>query len=447
MIQEKPVVTMIVLGHVDSGKSTVTGHLLYKLGKFPKASLDAISTELNRTFKNGDSYKYAWILDTLRVERERGITINLKYNSFETTKFRVTIIDAPGHRDYIKNMLTGTSQADVACLVIDCTPSVFESGWENQGQAKEHALLAYTLGVKQLVVVLNKLDLCDYAEARYDEVKARVGEYLVKVGFKAKRVHFVPVSAFHGENLVERSAKMSWYNGPVLVAAFNALEAPTRVTDKPLRIPIQASYRVLGIGTVIVGRIESGSAELYQELRIVPGNIRTEMKSIEYFGESLSTASTGTGGGMSLMNVRKKEASRGHVASGRIDPAIECIAFEAQVILLGQARRIRVGVGYTPVMFCHTQSVATRFTAIHQSMDRITGKVIEKNPKLVRAGEAFLATLTPVKPTVVETFDAYPSLGRFALRDLSATIGVGVIKSVQRRIDEKQREKGAGRQK
>jgi len=244
MGKTKEHISLVVIGHVDSGKSTTTGHLIYKCGGIDKRTIEKFEKEAAEMGKG--SFKYAWVLDKLKAERERGITIDIALWKFETPKYQYTVIDAPGHRDFIKNMITGTSQADVAILIVAAGAGEFEAGISKEGQTREHALLAHTLGVKQLIVGVNKMDSADYSEARYNEIKNEVSAYLTKVGFKVDNpknpIFFVPISGFQGENMVDRSDKMPWYKGPYLVEALDLMRVPKRPTEKPLRLPLQDVY-------------------------------------------------------------------------------------------------------------------------------------------------------------------------------------------------------------
>merc|ERR1711890_131929 len=213
MGKEKTHVNVVVIGHVDSGKSTTTGHLIYKCGGIDKRTIEKFEKEAAGLGKG--SFKYAWVLDKLKAERERGITIDIALWKFETPKYHVTVIDAPGHRDFIKNMITGTSQADCAILIIAGGTGEFEAGISKDGQTREHALLAYTLGVKQMIVAINKMDSTEpkYSENRFKEIVKEVSNYVKKIGYNPKTIAFVPISGWHGDNMIEKTSNMSWYKG------------------------------------------------------------------------------------------------------------------------------------------------------------------------------------------------------------------------------------------
>lgn len=441
MPKDKVHVSLVVIGHVDAGKSTTTGHLIYKCGGIDKRTIEKYEKEAAELGKS--SFKYAWVLDNLKAERERGITIDIALWKFESPKFSFTVIDAPGHRDFIKNMITGTSQADVAILVIDSAPGGFEGGWAQEGQTKEHALLAFTLGVKQMIVALNKMDACEYKEERYNDIKEEVSNYLKKVGYKPAKINFVPISGWVGDNMIDRSDKMPWYKGPILLEALDLVQPPKRPTDKPLRLPLQDVYKIGGIGTVPVGRVETGILKPGMNVVFAPVGLTTEVKSVEMHHEALTEAVPGDNVGFNCKNISVKDVKRGYVTSNAADdPAKGCETFSAQVIIMSHPGQIQNG--YTPVLDCHTCHIATKFKNIDEKMDRRTGKVMEENPKFVKNGDACIVTLEPTKPMVVETFADYPPLGRFAVRDMRQTVAVGVIKSV---IKKEEAKKGAGKKK
>jgi elongation factor 1-alpha len=429
MGKEKVHINLVVIGHVDAGKSTTTGHLIYKCGGIDKRTIEKFEKEAAELGKS--SFKYAWVLDNLKAERERGITIDIALWKFETPKFYYTVIDAPGHRDFIKNMITGTSQADVAVLVIDSSLGGFEAGISKDGQTREHALLAYTLGVKQMMVAMNKMDDVSvmYGEARYKEIMEEVANYLKKVGYKPAKVPFIPISGWSGDNMVDRSSNMGWYKGPFLLEALDAVKPPKRPIDKPLRLPLQDVYKIGGIGTVPVGRVETGVIKPAQTVVFAPTGVTTEVKSVEMHHESMPEAVPGDNVGFNVKNVSVKEIKRGNVCGDtKRDPPQGCTTFKAQVIVLNHPGQI--SNGYSPVLDCHTAHVACKFQEITQKMDRRSGKVLEENPKFVKSGDACIAIMAPSKPMCVESFTEYPPLGRFAVRDMRCTVAVGVIKGV-----------------
>jgi len=431
MGKDKQHVNLVVIGHVDSGKSTTTGHLIYKCGGIDQRTIEKFEKEATELGKG--SFKYAWVLDKLKAERERGITIDIALWKFETKRYDFTIIDAPGHRDFIKNMITGTSQADVAILMIPAATGEFEAAYAKTGQLREHALLAFTLGVKQIIVCVNKMDekTVAYSEARYREIKEEIAKFLTKVGYKGETVPFVPVSGWNGDNLVDRSDKMPWYKGPVLLEVLDAIVPPRRPTDLPLRLPLQDVYKIGGIGTVPVGRIETGVLRPGMTVTFAPAMVQTEVRSVEMHHEMLEVAEPGDNVGFNVKSVSVTDLHRGMVASNsKEDPAQPTGNFDAQVIVLDHPNRIMAG--YTPVVDCHTAHIACRFNQLLQRVNKRNGDVEQENPKFIKSGEAAICELVPTKPLCVEAFSKYAPLGRFAVRDMRKTVAVGVIKLVRR---------------
>jgi len=428
MGKDKTHINAVVIGHVDSGKSTTTGHLIYKCGGIDKRTIEKFEKEAADIGKG--SFKYAWVLDKLKAERERGITIDIALWKFETPKYYYTIIDAPGHRDFIKNMITGTSQADVAMLVIASGAGEFEAGISKNGQTREHALLAFTLGVRQMIVLINKMDdkSVNWSEARYNEIKKELSDFLKKTGYNPDKIPFIPISGWHGDNMIERSSNLPWYKGPILLEALDLIEPPKRPVEKPLRIPLQDVYKIGGIGTVPVGRVETGVIKPGMVVTFAPANITTEVKSIEMHHESLPEAKPGDNIGFNVKNVAVKDLRRGFVAGdSKNDPPKQIASFQAQVIVLSHPGQI--SNGYAPVLDCHTAHIACRFSELQSKIDRRTGKEIEAKPAAIKTGDSALVLMVPSKPMCVEVFAEYPPLGRFAVRDMRQTVAVGVIKA------------------
>jgi len=444
MGKEKIHISIVVVGHVDSGKSTTTGHLIYKCGGIDKRTIEKFEKESSEMGKG--SFKYAWVLDKLKAERERGITIDIALWKFETTKFYVTIIDAPGHRDFIKNMITGTSQADCAVLIVAAGTGEFEAGISKNGQTREHVLLCFTLGVKQLIVAVNKMDSTSppYSKDRFEEISKEVSTYVKKVGYNPATVPLVPISGFNGDNMLEKSDNMSWWNKTkierksgsyeftTLFEALDNIEPPSRPVDKALRLPLQDVYKIGGIGTVPVGRVETGVIKPGMVVAFAPVGLTTEVKSVEMHHEALTEAVPGDNVGFNVKNVSVKDIKRGYVASdSKNDPAKATESFLAQVIVLNHPGQIQAG--YSPVLDCHTAHIACKFDELQTKIDRRTGKELEAGPKFIKSGDSCIVKMIPSKPMCVEAFSQYAPLGRFAVRDMKQTVAVGVIKDVTKK--------------
>lgn len=429
---KKPHMNIVVVGHVDNGKSTTVGHLLVDLGAIDQRTIDAYAKESEATGK-GDTFKYAWVMDSIKDERDRGITIDLAFQKFETSKYFFTLIDAPGHKDFIKNMITGASEADAAILVISVKPGETEASIEPGGQGREHAFLAKTLGVGQVVVALNKMDDVGYQEARFKEVKEQVEKMLKSVGFNTAKMNFVPVSGWKGDNLIKNSDNMPWYKGPTLADSLDAFVAPEKPVGKPLRLPIQDVYSITGVGTVPVGRIETGTMRPNDKVIVMPSGAVGEIKSIETHHTQMESAESGDNIGFNLRGVDKKQIKRGDVIGPSDNPPAVAKEFEARIIVIHHPTAI--APGYTPVLHAHTAQVAATISQFVSKLDPRTGATTEESPKFLKTGDAAIVKIKPVRPLPIETFKDFPEIGRFALRDMGTTIAAGVVLNITDKYD------------
>jgi len=430
MSQQKPHLNLVVIGHVDHGKSTLVGHLLFRLGFVDEKTIKMLEEEAKK--KGKESFKYAWLLDKLKEERERGVTIDLSFVKFETKKYYFTIIDAPGHRDFVKNMITGASQADAAILVVSARKGEFEAGMSAEGQTREHLILAKTMGIDQLIVAVNKMDATEppYSKQRYEQIVAVLKKFMKGLGYKVDEIPFIPVSAWTGENLIERSPNMPWYNGPTLVEALdNYIKPPKKPVDKPLRIPIQNVYVIPGVGTVPVGRVETGVLRVGDKVVFMPPGVTGEVRSIEMHHQPLQQAEPGDNIGFNVRGVSKKDVKRGDVVGHLDNPPTVADEFTARIFVIWHPSAITVG--YTPVIHAHTASIAARIVEIQAKLDPRTGQVVEKNPQFLKMGDAAIVKFKPIKPMVIEKYSEFPPLGRFAMRDMGKTIGIGVVIDVK----------------
>jgi elongation factor 1-alpha len=420
---EKPHLNLAVIGHIDHGKSTLVGRLLFETGAVPPHVIEKYREEAKA--KGKESFIFAWVMDSLKEERDRGITIDVAHQRFDTAKYYFTIVDCPGHRDFVKNMITGASQADAAILVCSAKDGV-------QSQTKEHVFLSRTLGITQLIISINKVDEVNYDKARYDAVKTELSALLKMVGYKPDEMPFIPTSAFKGDNLAKPSENTKWYTGPTLLAALDLLKVPEKPVTLPLRIPVQDSYTISGIGTVPVGRVETGKMKPGDKIIFMPARAVGEVKSIEMHHQEIKEALPGDNIGWNVRGVDKKDIRRGDVCGHTDKPPAVADEFTAQIVVLQHPSAITIG--YTPVLHCHTAQVAGTITAILKKLDPKTGQVAAENPDFIKAGDAAIVVIKPSKPLCIERVKDIPQLGRFAIRDMGMTIAAGMVQEIKLRI-------------
>ncbi|RLI85539.1 MAG: translation elongation factor EF-1 subunit alpha [Archaeoglobales archaeon] len=416
MVKEKEHINVAIIGHVDHGKSTLIGRMMYEAGLIPEHIIEQYKKEAEQ--KGKATFEFAWVMDRLKEERERGLTIDVAHRKIETERYMITIIDCPGHRDFIKNMITGTSQADAAILVVDVVEGV-------QPQTKEHTFLARTLGINQMIVAINKMDRVNYDQKKYEDVKNQVSKLLKLVGYKIEEIPFIPTSAYYGDNVYKGSEKTTWYKGPTVFEAFDLLKPPVKLVDKPLRIPVQDVYSIKGVGTVPVGRVESGVLKVGDKVVFEPPGIVGEVKSIEMHHEPMQEARPGDNIGFNVRGVSRKDLRRGDVAGHPDNPPTVVRDFTAQIIVLQHPTAITVG--YTPVVHAHTAQVACRFVELQKKIDPRTGAVKEESPSFLKTGDSAIVKLEPTRPMVIEKVKDIPPLGRFAVRDMGMTIAAGMV--------------------
>lgn len=416
MAVEKPHINLVFIGHVDHGKSTLVGRLLYELGEVNEQTIKKYREEAEKLGKG--TFEFAWVMDALKEERERGLTIDIAHRKFQTQKNYFTIIDAPGHRDFVKNMITGTSQADAAVLVCSAKEGV-------QPQTKEHSFLAKTLGVNQLIVAVNKMDAVNYSEEKYNSVVSELKKLLGSIGYKTEQIPFVPVSAYKGDNLKTKSENMKWYKGETFLATLDTLKPPEKLTDKPLRLPIQDVYTITGVGTVPVGRVETGVMKPGQKVVFMPSKVEGEVKTIEMHHESLSQAVPGDNIGFNVRGISKNDVKKGDVVGTPDSVPTVAEEFTAQIVVLQHPTAITVG--YTPVLHVHTAQVACTFTELIKKVDPRTGQAIEEKPQFLKTGDVAIVKLKPTKLLCIEPAKNFPQLGRFAIRDMGQTIAAGMV--------------------
>jgi elongation factor 1-alpha len=416
MASAKPHLNLAVIGHIDHGKSTTVGRLLFETGAVAPHIIEAYRKEAES--KGKGSFEFAWVMDNLKEERDRGITIDIAHKRFDTDKFYFTIVDCPGHRDFVKNMITGASQADAAVLVVSAAEGV-------QEQTKEHVFLARTLGIQQLIILVNKMDAVNYDQKRFEEVKRGASDLLKMVAYKPDGILFIPASAFQGANIAKKSTdKTPWYTGPTLLEALDTLKEPEKPTNLPLRLPLQDVYTISGIGTVPVGRIETGVMKKGMKVIFMPANKEGEIKSIEMHHEEIPQAVPGDNVGFNVRGIAKNDIRRGDVCGPLESPPTVADEFTAQIVVLHHPSALTVG--YTPVFHCHTAQVACTFTELVKKLDPRSGQVKEENPTFLKTGDAAIVKIKPSRPFVIEKLKEIPPLGRFAIRDMGSTIAAGM---------------------
>ncbi|MDY6931653.1 MAG: translation elongation factor EF-1 subunit alpha [Halobacteriota archaeon] len=419
---DKPHMNLAMIGHVDHGKSTLVGRLLFEAGVIDPHVIDEYRKQAES--KGKGSFEFAWVMDSVKEERERGLTIDVAHQRFDTKNYYFTIVDCPGHRDFVKNMITGASQADAAVLVVAAPDGIMP-------QTKEHAILSWTLGITQLIVAINKMDAVNYDKAKFEERKAEVSKMLKTLGFKVDQVLFLPVSAFKGDNVKERGDNLSWFDGPALLEAFDGLKSPEKPIDLPLRIPVQDVYTITGSGTVPVGRVETGKMKKGDKVIFNPSGSVGEVKSMEMHHEEVDEALPGDNIGWNVRGISKNEIRRGDVCGPVDQPPTIADEFTAQVIVLQHPSAITVG--YTPVFHCHTAQVACTIVEIKKKLDPATGGVKEENPDFIKSGDAAIVQIKPTRPLVIEKYKELPQLGRFAIRDMGTTIAAGMVIDIKKK--------------
>ncbi|MFH0889556.1 MAG: translation elongation factor EF-1 subunit alpha [Candidatus Aenigmatarchaeota archaeon] len=412
----KPHINIMTSGHVDHGKSTLIGRLLFDTGAIREdemRKLKETATEMKK-----ETFEFAFAMDTSKEERERGVTIDLMHKPFETQKNYFTIIDAPGHRDFVKNMITGASQADAAILLCSAKEGI-------QEQTREHAYLLKVLGIQQMIVAVNKMDAIGYDEAKFNSTKTEITKLLQGIGYKMDKVPIIPVSAYMGDNVVKKTDRMPWYKGVTLLEALDSIQLPPKPIDKPLRLPVQDVYDIKGIGVVPVGRVETGVMKTGDTIIFMPSGAKAEVKSIEMHHKQLTQAEPGDNVGFNVRGISREQLRRGEVVGKPDNPPTVVKEFTAQIIVLNHPTVITKG--YTPVFHCHTSQMAGEIVEIVKKLDPKTGATLAEHPDMLKTGDAAIIKVKPAKPLVVEKQADFPQLARFAIRDMGQTVAAGVV--------------------
>jgi len=424
MAKQKPIMNVVFVGHVDAGKSTTIGRLFWESGGVSEQEMAKLKEAAAKNGKAG--FEFAYVMDNIKEERERGVTIDLSYKKILTQNYEITVIDAPGHKDFVKNMITGASQADAAFLVVDVVNGV-------QPQTKEHLWLLRTMGVKNIAVWLNKMDMAKFEEAAYNKAKADVEGVLKQVGYKD--VPFLAGAGFLGENVTKKSDKMPWYKGNTILEQLDKFPAPEKPTTLPLRMPIQDVYEITGIGVVPVGKIETGTMKPGQKIIIVPGRsgvgVPGEIKTIEAHHEQLPLGEAGDNVGVNIRGIGKKDVARGDVICDASAPIKIVDEFTAQVAVINHPTVI--AKGYTPVFHIHTAQIPCQFIELVGKIDPKTGQIAQEHPDFLKNGDVAIVKIKPIGNLVLETAEQNPYMARFAIRDAGVTVAAGICKSLVER--------------
>ncbi len=417
---EKPHINIITSGHVDHGKSTLIGRLLYDSGSLDENELRKLKEKAKELKK--ETFEFAFVMDKLKEERERGLTIDLMHKEFKTDKYYFTVIDCPGHRDFVKNMITGASQADAAILVVSAKDGI-------QEQTREHLYLAKVLGISQIVVAINKMDAVNYDQATFNKVNDEVKKLLQTLGYKTENIPIVPCSAYVGDNVVKKSDNMGWYNGPTVIDALDqTITPPEKPLNKPLRLPVQDVFTITGVGTVPVGRVETGILKPGDKIVFEPSGTQGEVKSIEMHHKQLEKAEPGDNVGFNVRGISKTDVRRGDVVGHPDKPPTVVKEFTGQIIVLQHPTVVTKG--YTPVFHCHTAHVAGKVTELVKKLDPKTGATLKEKPDMLKPGDAAIIKVQPTQPLALEKQADFPELAKFAIRDMGKTIAAGIVTDV-----------------
>jgi elongation factor 1-alpha len=410
---------VVFVGHVDAGKSTIVGRLMYDTGAVPEQEMAKLKAEAEKHGKVG--FEFAYIMDNIKEERERGVTIDLSYEKIMVQKYQVTIIDAPGHRDFVKNMITGASQADAAFLVVAAPTGV-------EPQTTEHLWLLKTAGVKNIAIAINKMDAVKFDEKRFNEVKDQVSKLLKQVGYPAEKTSFIACSGLKGDNIAKKSTNIPWYKGPTIMEQFDLFPTPELPTNLPMRMPVQDVYEITGIGTVPVGKIITGIMKKGQKIMVLPGRtgkgVEGEIKTIEMHHEMIDQSEAGDNVGINIRGVGKKDIQRGDVICEAANPVPVVEEFVAVITVINHPTVL--AKGYTPVFHVHTAQVPCQITELIAQINPATGEVLKEHPDFLKNGEAARVRIQPKGNLCIETNKANPAMSRFSIRDMGATVAAGM---------------------
>lgn len=437
---------LVFIGHVDAGKSTISGHMMYLTGQVDERTMEKYEREAK--LKHRESWKFAWCMDTTDEERNKGKTQECGRGSFETEAKNYTILDAPGHKNFVPHMIGGASQADVAVLVISVRKGEFEAGFDRGGQSREHAILAKTAGVKMLIVGINKMDdpsVCleggKWDQDRYNEVKEQLEPFLKQAGFNLKTdVVFMPISGFTGANLKNKVSPevCDWYEGDSLLDFLDKLMPHQRFFDMPLRFPIADKYK--DMGTCVMGKLEAGTIKCGESLIVLPNKTPVVVEQIFVDQYELTEALPGDNIKMKLKGIEEDQLRNGFVLCRKenlcrptrwFDATIQILEFESIIC-----------AGYSCVLHIHSAIEECTFHSLKAILDKKTRQVAKKDPKFCKQGDSVVVRVKMSRPICVEKYKDFAQMGRFMIRDQGNTIGIGIINELKYPEDKKKAEGG-----
>ncbi|XP_051515312.1 HBS1-like protein isoform X1 [Myxocyprinus asiaticus] len=444
----KPLLNLVVIGHVDAGKSTLMGHVLYLLGNVNKRTMHKYEQEAKKAGKA--SFAYAWVLDETGEERDRGVTMDVGMTKFETDSTVITLMDAPGHKDFIPNMITGAAQADVAMLVVDASRGEFEAGFEAGGQTREHGLLVRSLGVTQLAVAVNKMDQVNWQQERFQEIVSKLGHFLKQAGFKDSDVFYIPTSGLSGENLTTRSKVpdlTAWYTGPCLLEQMDAFKPPQRSVEKPFRLCVSDVFKVLttrtaakdlakmleerdqGSGFCVTGKIEAGFIQTGDKALVMPPNETCTVKGITLHDEALDWAAAGDHVSLTVTGMDIIKINVGCIFCDPKEPIRACTRFRARILLFNI--EVPVTQGFPVLLHYQTVSEPATIRKIVSILHKSSGEILKKKPKCLSKGQNAVVEIQTQRPVALELYKNYKELGRFMLRYVGSTIAAGVVTEIK----------------
>ncbi|GAB9468200.1 Translation elongation factor tu [Globisporangium polare] len=424
----KSKISMVVIGHVDAGKSTITGHLLYRLGYVSQKLMHKYEKESREAGKS--SFAYAWVMDADDEERTRGVTMDVGTSYFETSTKHVTLLDAPGHRDFIPKMIAGASQADVAVLVVPAATGEFEAAFENSGQTKEHTLLVRSLGVTQMIVAVNKMDATGWDQTRFDAIVASLTNFLQSSGFRLKNLWFVPLSGITGANLDKKldPKDCSWYSGPTLVEAIDQFSPPQRQISKPFRMCVSDVSKSMGLGQTVSGRVYAGAAAVGNSFLLMPVGLPLTIKGIEQNGKQVQFARAGDTIDMGVAGIDPTALSTGSILCSIPSPVRLARRFEAKIMTM-PAVEVPLVKGTCVTIHIHHVDEPVNITRLISILNK-SGEVEKRKPRCITREKSAVVQITCQRPICLEVFSSYRQLGRFTLRDRGTTLAAGIITEI-----------------